>query len=55
MSAQGKLVSANYFAALGVEPMLGRGFNPEGQSVVRIPLGRCVKGFHSVLGVGVSC
>lgn len=29
ISAQGKLVSANYFTVLGAEPWLGRGFRPE--------------------------
>ena len=32
ISAQAKLVSANYFAVLGVEPRLGRGFRPEEES-----------------------
>lgn len=32
ISAQGKLVTANYFPVLGVEPWLGRGFRPEEES-----------------------
>jgi predicted permease len=32
ISAPGKLVSANYFAVLGVEPGLGRGFLPDEES-----------------------
>ncbi len=32
IAAQGKVVSANYFAVLGVEPWLGRGFRPDEES-----------------------
>ncbi len=61
ISAQGKVVSANYFSVLGVEPWLGRAFRPEEESSPQ-PVAvvsyrfwqRVLRGDRAVVGQSIS-